>query len=201
MRRARAGVFFPIERGHPVREAEIRDTVVGALSATHPDPSDTLIVHELAVCCGEARVDVAAVNGKLSGYEIKSAGDTLVRLPRQAALYGRVMDEMTLVCAAKHTLRAAEIVPRWWALTEINDSELAQVRDGTPNPSVDAVSVLLLLWRQELIAAARARSIRGIARCTRLDLATHLAAVLPLEEVRCLARGALKSRGGWRSPR
>ena len=35
------------------------------------------IVEELSVCDGEARVDVALINGKLCGYEIKSDRDTL----------------------------------------------------------------------------------------------------------------------------
>src|SRR6187402_1509374 len=39
--------------------------------------SDTRLLEELGLCQGDVRVDVAVVNGELSGYEIKSPSDTL----------------------------------------------------------------------------------------------------------------------------
>ena len=67
------------------------------------DPQ-TLIVEELGIRQGAARVDVAVVNGSLHGYEIKSARDTLERLPKQSELYSSVFDTITLVTAENHLM-------------------------------------------------------------------------------------------------
>jgi hypothetical protein len=94
---------LPLLGGTFMREAEIRVEIVCGLRRLHPDPTETLILQELGVCYGEARVDLAAVNGQLVGFEIKSSSDTLVRLPKRVALYSRVMDEMTLFCDRRHS--------------------------------------------------------------------------------------------------
>ena len=45
--------------------------------------TDTVVLEELGLCQGDVRVDVAAVNGELSAFEIKSPSDTLARWPNQ----------------------------------------------------------------------------------------------------------------------
>ena len=44
---------------------------------------DTIVLDELGLCHGDVRIDVASVNGELSGYEIKRHADTLARRPKQ----------------------------------------------------------------------------------------------------------------------
>jgi hypothetical protein len=192
---------FPEGGGTCVREVEIRAAILKQLRQRHPDPTGTLIVEELGLCYGEARVDIATVNGKLAGFEIKSARDSLVRLPAQASLYGRVMDEMTLVCALRHLQGALTVVPDWWGIVVAETDGCFEEREASSNSAVDPISVLQLLWRGELLAAARTRAIPGISRTTRQQLVEALAAALSLEEVRALARDGLRSREGWRSPR
>ncbi len=51
--------------------------------------ADTLVVDELDLC-GLTRVDVAVVNGHLSGFEIKGSTDSLRRLPGQVTVYSQV---------------------------------------------------------------------------------------------------------------
>ncbi|WP_052770006.1 sce7726 family protein [Paenibacillus sp. IHB B 3415] len=54
--------------------------------------STTIVVDELDVCFGSARVDVAVINGRLHGFEIKSESDNLDRLPSQIEFYSRVFE-------------------------------------------------------------------------------------------------------------
>ena len=56
------------------------------------DPA--LIIEELGVNHGSARADIAAVNGILHCYEIKSDRDTLLRLPGQIKAYNAVFDQV-----------------------------------------------------------------------------------------------------------
>ena len=48
---------------------------------------DTILIEELGLCQGLARIDLATVSGVLHGYEIKSNRDRLSRLASQAETY------------------------------------------------------------------------------------------------------------------
>jgi hypothetical protein len=41
-------------------------------------------------------------NGFVHGFEIKSATDTLARLPQQLMFYEECLEKLTIVCAEKH---------------------------------------------------------------------------------------------------
>ena len=71
---------------------------------------------EFAILEGSGRIDVAVVNSKLHGYEIKSAVDTLERLPSQQESYSKVFDRITLVADERHIPEAVKILPPWWGL-------------------------------------------------------------------------------------
>ena len=88
------------------------------LSRRHADDPDAFVVEELPVGRGDGRLDLAVVNGRIEGVEIKSCLDTLERLPRQIGLYGESVDAMTLVVARRHLDAAICIVPNWWQVFE-----------------------------------------------------------------------------------
>src|SRR5690242_4147837 len=71
-------------------DRDIRKALRERLVAEHGP--EALIVDEFALCEGLVRADVCLVNGALSGFEIKSAADSLGRLPAQIAGYSRVFD-------------------------------------------------------------------------------------------------------------
>lgn len=80
----------------------IRSTLQKKLTDEYCTDGDTIIVNELGICQGSARVDMAVVNGSLNGYEIKSDMDTLQRLPIQKEYYSQVFDNMVIVIGEKH---------------------------------------------------------------------------------------------------
>ena len=157
----------------------------------------TVVLDELGVCQGNVRVDVAAVNGELSGFEIKSPADTLARWPRQRRVYSKVVDRAWLVAPEK-TLEAAK-APGWWGLIRIVETHdrlgLRVIRDAKPNPSPDPYAIACLLWRDEAIQALAELGIdRGVRTKRRTLIWERLADQMPLDDLRRAVRAALKIR-------
>jgi hypothetical protein len=59
-----------------------------------------LVIDELGLAHAKSRVDVAVINGSLHGYEIKSAQDSLTRLPAQIATYRDTLERLRVAIAA-----------------------------------------------------------------------------------------------------
>lgn len=79
-----------------MRDIDVRIAVRERLREEHLGDADTRIVEEMGVWHGSVRVDIAVINGEIAAYELKSARDTLQRLPGQACLYNEVFDRVSL---------------------------------------------------------------------------------------------------------
>lgn len=162
----------------------------------------TIRIDELGVLNGSARVDLAVVNGSLHGYEIKSATDTLDRLPAQIEAFSSVFDTVTLVVSDSHMSAAIGMIPPWWGVCVAMESpdgiELRWQRNSLQNPTVNPVSLASLLWRDELIQVLLERGIRGVRRKNREELQRVAAEEIPISELRERVRNALKTREQWR---
>lgn len=186
-----------------VQLGEIRDAVVGHLKELHPDPSETLIRCELGLCLGETRVDVAAVNGQISGWEIKSPQDRLSRLPRQAILYSRVLDEAVIVAAGRHIHKVESLVPKWWGIvwaepSESGEAVLTYKRRPKQNKDIDPFAVAQLLWRDETYQILKCHGLHsGLAKATRWRLWQELADGLPISLLKSEVRHQLRARQEW----
>ena len=157
----------------------------------------TVLLDELGLCQGDVRVDVAAVNGELSGFEIKSPADSLTRWPKQRRVYSKVVDRAWLVAPEK-ALHKAD-APDWWGLIRIVETPhqlgLRVVRDAGVNPKLDPYSVARLLWRDEALAALAAFGLdRGVRTKRRTVVWRRLADQLPLDDLRRAVRAALTVR-------
>jgi hypothetical protein len=185
-----------------MRDLDVRLAVRSRLNAEHEGDADTRLVEEMGIWNGAVRVDLAVINGELAGYEIKSARDTLSRLPSQAALYNAVFDRVHLVAAEKHCGPAAKDIPEWWGIMVARQSgetvELEEARPAGVNPGVEPIQVARLLWREEALAIlARIGADRGVRAGTRERIAARLAETLALDELRYEVRRCLKSRAAW----
>ncbi|WP_131739354.1 sce7726 family protein [Actinomadura roseirufa] len=187
-------------------ERQLRQSLLTLLEDRHRDDADTVIRHEMGLCSGARRVDLAVINGDLAGFEIKSDQDTLERLAGQAADYGRVLDRVTLVTTDRYLAHAAVLVPEWWGLVravpadreEAGTVELSEVRAAGVNTGQEPFAVAQLLWRDEALAILRARDQhKGVQRERRWLVWERLAAVVPLPELRRLVCAQLRARRTW----
>ena len=180
----------------PAIRAALRKTTL----ASHVKQPDTIILDELSLWHGEARVDIALVNGILHGYEIKSAADTLARLPQQVLIYGSVLDQATLVVAGKHLNRALDIIPFWWGVELVKQSDnrslsFETVRLPQDNYGIEALCVAQLLWRDEaLLFLKELQADKGYRSKPRHILHQRLTEVATLNEIRTRVRFHLKKR-------
>jgi hypothetical protein len=172
------------------------------LLSRHGDDPDTLIRHEVGLCAGERRIDVAIVNGEFAGYEIKSDEDTLNRLVGQAQTYGRVLDRAILVTTKRHLESAESSLPTWWgvivAYADEGTVHLETVREPLLNSQHDAFALAQLLWRDEALDELRIRDqAQGLSKKARHYVWSALAEAVTLEELRDLVRARLKARQEW----
>ncbi|MFI7163736.1 sce7726 family protein [Rhodococcus erythropolis] len=188
-----------------MRDIDVRMALHAKLAVDHADEmDDTLVVDELGLC-GEVRVDVAVINGALTGFELKSARDNLKRLPKQVEIYSQVLDFAELVVADNHQKEAIAIIPKWWGVTVALASKgdgvrLEAVREPRMNRSIDTRSLAQLLWRDEALEELEIRAAdRGVRSKPRWAVWGRLTEVVEVDELRDVVRNRLKTRATWRA--
>jgi hypothetical protein len=166
------------------------------------DPS--LIVSEFDLCQGRVRADVVVVNGHLHGYEIKSAVDSLGRLPIQVEAYNKVLDYLTIVTCPNHLAGVRAQVPRWWGILVVQSRNgvlhWREVRTARLNACVERYALAQLLWRQEALALLTEFGVdRGVKSSPRRVLWQALARQLDRQLLNQCVRDRIKLRQGWRA--
>lgn len=164
---------------------------------------DAIIIEELGFLQGNARADLAAVNGALHGFEIKSDGDTLARLAQQEIAYSQLFDTMTLVVSSKHLPFARGRVPKWWGIIEVTRTDggpqIRKIRKAKTNSRVAPNVVVQLLWKSDsLRVLASLGRTKGRNAKSRDELWSELIQALPSDELKRIVRDTLKARGNWR---
>ncbi len=198
----------------PLEEFEIRSALCGRLEVEIASSPTARIIEELGLCQGTARVDVAVVDAVLSGYEIKSDRDSLVRLAGQRAVYNRTLGQVTMVCTHRHLSAIRRRVPLWWGILvaercEVTDARIGapnhgivfrEIRRPTTNMNVSARAVAELLWRPEVCRILdKHDALTGIRSASRDVLWDRLASVLDRDELQREVREQLKVRTNWRA--
>ena len=184
------------------RDCDIRLALEAKLVQEHGDETDTIIRHEVGICAGNRRIDMALVNGELAGYEIKSDMDTLARLSGQAEAYGSVLDRAILVTTERHLDSALTMLPDWWgiivAYAEQDSIRLETFRDPGLNDKYDAFSLAQLLWREEALDELRLRGLaRGLSNKARHYVWNALVDAVLVNDLRSIVRARLKARAEW----
>jgi len=181
-------------------EVEIRSELLRSLSRSMSDHEHVLL-QEVGLLHGSYRADVVLIHERMSGFEIKSAADSLDRLPHQVRAYGAIFDLATAVVTVNHLVRALEILPEWWGVTlataKAGTTTLIELREPGQNPSPDPRALAALLWKSEaddLLASSPAH--RGAAS-TRKAAYDTLAATHTWDELRALVSSALRLREDW----
>jgi len=115
-----------------------------------------LVLEEVGIRHGAARVDFLVVNGLLHGFELKSDRDNLSRLENQIQIFSSTLDRVTLVVGYRLVDKALRMVPEWWGVKLANLGKRGAIhfRDArTPknNPCVEKEAVVKLLWQDQAL--------------------------------------------------
>ena len=160
------------------------------------------IIEEMAVCDGDARVDVAVANGKLCGYEIKSDADTLERLALQQRCYDKTFDRMSIVVGEKFKDKIEEYIPNYWGIYIASEHSkgrrIRKIRSAKINKNVEAASLLELLWKDEVASLLKLAGIKGISGKNRRILRQIAIDNVPFKEIKKFTRETIKNRQNWR---
>ncbi|HEY0010323.1 MAG TPA: sce7726 family protein [Candidatus Paceibacterota bacterium] len=190
-----------------LRDRDFRSALKSNLSTKKfvlDDPT-CLILDELGLCQGSARIDVAVLNGQVHGYEIKSDLDTLERVDVQLSVYEKIFDRLTFVVGKKHLESVQLKIPAWCGITLIyadakGQPKVKPIRSAKVNKTVDPYSLVQLLWRDETINILRTLGkAQGMENKPRRVLWDHLATETSPSEINRYVRETLKARQGWRS--
>lgn len=181
------------------RDVGVRPALRVYLDQTQLACPDTVLIEELGLCQGLARIDLATIGGVLHGYEIKSNRDRLSRLASQAETYSRVFDRVTLVVGTKHLKAALQLVPRWWGVLlvrgDIEGVLLDPFRPAAENPDQDPRALVELLWRDEALELlARHNAAVGVRSKPRPAVWNRVCEVLDLTQIRSAVRHRLRTR-------
>lgn len=185
-----------------LKDAEMRKQLIKELNRINAS-HNYRIIEELAVCDGDARVDVAVANGKLCGYEIKSNADTLDRLPLQQKCYDKTFDTVSIVVGEKFEGIIERHIPEYWGVYIIRECrtglKLVKKRKAKANRNVEANALLELLWKEEVLTLLKAKEIKGLSGKNRRVLRQMVIDNFSLNSIREYTRETLKYRQNWRA--
>lgn len=168
------------------------------------NPNEALFTDEL-VATDEVRADIAIISpDMMEGFELKSACDTLDRLPHQVEGYSKIFDQCSLVCADRLYAQGAAMVPAWWGLFratgESGHVRIICEREPGRNPHTDLWWRASLMWASECKEVlARHGMLKGLKSKTRFFLWDALSEKLDADTLSREVRMKLLSRGDmWR---
>jgi hypothetical protein len=155
-------------------------------------------VEEFKLCAANARIDIAVINGHLHGYEIKSAADTLQRLPGQLEAYEKIFDFVTVVTENKYHQRLLNLLPSWVGLSVCIEnrgiSEVVSVKGSSQNNKKQGFYLAKLLWREDLVLQLNRLQIPFKKTWRNWLLAESLAENTDLAILSTIVRDTLKKR-------
>lgn len=186
-----------------MRDIDIRSNIKDSLLYKYYHDGESRVVEEMTLPVAKARIDMAVINGHLHGFEIKSASDTLQRLPSQLIAYSKVFDYLSVVTEEKYHKKVLDILPDWVGLyvcsTKNGECKIKQIKSGTLNKSKEGFFIAKLLWRDELIKVLLENNIPFKMKDRNWILAEILSANISLNNLSKTVRAILKKRDTWKT--
>lgn len=184
-------------------DKQIRETLLEKLKKDNSKKSFR-IVEELVICNGLARADVALINGKLHGYEIKSDLDTLERLPNQKKYYDLTFEKSTIIIGKKFENKIFDFIPEHWGVilayeNKFGNITFKMIRSAKSNKSTLSDGLLDLLWNDEIKVLLKSNNIKGYSNKPKTYLKELVHMNINYRELVDYAKETLKNRTGWRA--
>jgi hypothetical protein len=176
------------------------------LKSAHED-ADTLVVDELGLKNGEVRADIAVLNGKLVGYEIKTENDTLIRLSSQVEAYNEVFDKAFIIVSNNHLKKATNVIPEWWGIYSIipnveGEYSFECIRQAKLNRIQNSYSIAQLLWKAEALEVANELLLHNIKpKTSKHEIYDVISGTCTKKKLSQITIKYLKQRSNWRTDR
>lgn len=168
--------------------------------------SNTRVIEELGLSHGSSRIDIAIVNDRLIGYELKSGQDTLKRLPRQVQYYNAVFSKLILVVDYRHAYDATKIIPQWWGVYFVEtlpDGRVKSVSIARPpqeNPLQSKSAIVKLLWKEEAVYYLEEIGLaKGYRSKTKREIYDRIVEHVNIDSLQSYVCKTLKNRVYWRA--
>jgi hypothetical protein len=201
---AMAGAPEILNEQNQLSEGDIRRLIKARLHRYHKSLSQALVIEEMEVCSGRARVDLAVIGDELLGIEIKGPKDDVTRLPLQASFYSRCFDRVVIVIHETLVPKAEPLIPSWWGMV-VGSCYSGRVRyrftrRPQRNPDLDLEALLSLLWRVE-IDALLSELLGAVAkpRASKRTLRAQLLSRIAPRTLHGAGLRKLRERAAWRS--
>lgn len=172
-------------------EKKISNALLNYLRMT--EESDSAYIQEKVIANFTRRVDLVVANGRLSAYEIKSAADSLDRLPGQLEDLSRSFEKVTVVCSVKHLGKVREILGRGRVgLMIINPDGIMRVVRQSRQARVPKKAWLEHLNVQQLARLLRAHRVPSFKAGMDRETMLHLSMKLQHKVIRSFVLSELK---------
>lgn len=185
-----------------MRDLDIRLHIKDSLLKHYYEDTHSKVVRELSLPIAKARIDVAVINGHLHGYEIKSASDTLTRLPNQMIAYQKVFDYVSVITEEKYAKKIQMQVPDWVGIYVCTDTPgmdgIVIYQEANFNEHKEGFHVAKLLWKEELIEVLQENKIAFRKSDRTWLLCDLLASSMDIEYLSLAVREKLKKRMDWK---
>ena len=189
-----------------MNDVEIRQNFHRKILRRQHAHKGTLVIDELGLNHGKCRADIAVVNGRFVGYEIKSNNDSLRRLGEQVKSYSAVFDRVSIIVGNRYINCIQDYIPEWWGvIVSVRGPRGAvnfdTIREARTNENINPIAVAQLLWRNEVIEILQKNKVPNkILRQPRTVLYEYLVSILNICELRRAIRDYFKKRRNWRCP-
>jgi hypothetical protein len=183
-----------------MRDTTIRQLLKSTELLQYQNDGSSKIVEEMTIPAAKARIDIAVINGHLHGFEIKSACDTLQRLPSQIEAYTKVFDFLYIVTEDKYYQRLLQTTPSWVGLYICCEktNEVLQIRAASLNQNKNSFHIAKLLWREEIIEVLTEHKIKFRKKDRNWILCELLSSNIDATTLSNAVRGKLKQRIDWK---
>lgn len=184
-----------------MNDPEIREMLKSTFLKKYTSSNHSLILEEVGIMNGSSIVDLTVFSKVFNqAFEIKSAQDSLERLPQQLRNYIQVFDYVTVITQPSHYDQVDLICPKFVGILLVyNDWDMEYVQKPTASPFVNRKKLIKLLWRDEVYKFLKAKGFKGLSTASNAQVKKIACANFSLSEIRELVFTTLQNRSNWKS--
>jgi hypothetical protein len=183
-----------------MNDPQIREMLLSTFLKKYKSSEGALILEEVGVMYGSSIVDLAVFSPFFNqAFEIKSANDSLFRLPKQLQDYIQVFDYVTVITQPSHLADIQRICPKFVGILVVyNDWDMEYVQKPTASPVINKKKLIQFLWRDEVYAYLKEKGIKGHSGSSNAKIKKIACDNSTIQEIRQLVFKTLKNRVEWK---